>query len=70
MSEQQGQGQAVFQDRVLRCVDCGQEFTWGVEDQEYFHEQGFANEPKRCLPCRRAKKQRYADVDARKGSEK
>jgi len=70
MIEQQGQGTTEFQDRVLRCVDCGQEFTWNVEDQEYFHEQGFANEPKRCQSCRQAKWQRFGDADMNRGARK
>ncbi len=56
-----------FQDRTLKCVDCGQEFTWSAGEQEYFHEKGFTDEPKRCLTCRQSKKQRYADADTRKG---
>ncbi len=69
MSEQQGQGQAEFQDRILKCVQCGQKFTWSAGEQEYFHEQGFTTEPKRCLPCRQAKKQRYADAHTKRGGE-
>ena len=45
-----------FQDRVLTCADCGQEFTWSADEQAFFKEKGFTNEPKRCKGCRDAKK--------------
>ncbi len=59
-----------YREQTLTCVDCEQGFTWNVEDQEYFHEQGFANEPKRCLPCRQAKRQRFGDADMNRGARK
>ena len=48
-----------FQDRVLTCVDCGQEFTWNTGEQEFFRDKGFADPPKRCRPCRQVKMARY-----------
>jgi hypothetical protein len=38
-------------------VDCGREFAWTAGEQEFFHQQGFADPPKRCQDCRRAKKE-------------
>ncbi len=45
-----------FQDKTLECSDCGQEFTFSVEDQEFFQSKGYTNEPKRCPECRQARK--------------
>jgi hypothetical protein len=43
-------------DRELRCADCGGSFTFSAEDQAFFQEKGY-EPPKRCKPCRQAKKQ-------------
>jgi CxxC-x17-CxxC domain-containing protein len=43
-------------DKQLTCVDCGTEFTFTSGEQEHFAQLGFTNEPKRCPPCRQAKK--------------
>jgi len=49
-----------FQDKTIQCSDCGQEFTFSVEDQEFFQSRGYTNEPKRCPECRQARKaERY-----------
>ncbi len=45
-----------FQDKSLQCSDCGATFTFGAEEQEFFHSKGFVNEPKRCPECRQARK--------------
>jgi len=45
-----------FKDKTLKCVDCGAEFIFSARDQEFYAEKGFQNEPKRCKPCRDAKK--------------
>ena len=45
-----------YTDRSLACVDCGAQFTFSVEDQEYHASRGFTNEPKRCASCRQARK--------------
>ena len=45
-----------YTDRTLTCVDCGAQFTFSVEDQEYHASRGFTNEPKRCSTCRGARK--------------
>ncbi len=58
-----------FQDRVLTCADCGEEFTWGAKDQSFFGERGF-EPPKRCPSCRRANRQRQAEAGAMKGGER
>ena len=45
-----------YTDEALTCVDCGAEFTFSAEDQEYHASRGFTNEPKRCASCRSARK--------------
>ena len=42
-------------DMQLTCSDCGQEFTFSAADQAFFQERGYST-PKRCKPCRMAKK--------------
>src|SRR5436190_12196127 len=46
----------MYTDKSLTCVDCGTEFTFTAGEQERFAQLGFTNEPKRCSPCRAAKK--------------
>ncbi len=58
------------QGREMTCVDCEQGFTWSAQDQDYFREMGFANDPKHCLPCRRAKRQRFADAYVKRGGKR
>ena len=45
-----------FQDKSLQCSDCNTTFTFSVEEQEQFASRGYTNEPKRCSPCRDARK--------------
>ena len=49
-----------FEDKSIQCADCGTTFTFSAEEQELFASKGYTNEPKRCLPCRQARKaERY-----------
>jgi len=41
-----------FQDRVLKCVDCGADFVFTAGEQLFFHDKQFKNEPKRCKNCK------------------
>ncbi len=45
-----------YKDKTIKCVDCGTEFVFTARDQAFYHEQGFANEPKRCKSCRDKRK--------------
>ena len=45
-----------YQDKSLQCTDCGTTFTFSAQDQEFFAEKGYTNEPKRCPQCRQAKR--------------
>jgi CxxC-x17-CxxC domain-containing protein len=49
-----------FEEKTLQCADCGVNFTFTAEEQEFFQTKGYTNEPKRCQPCRQARKtERY-----------
>jgi CxxC-x17-CxxC domain-containing protein len=41
-----------FQDRVLKCVDCGEDFVFTAGEQIFFHDKQFTNLPKRCKACK------------------
>ncbi|MBI4285918.1 MAG: zinc-ribbon domain containing protein [Chloroflexi bacterium] len=45
-----------FQEKSLQCSDCGANFTFTTEEQEFFASKGYTNEPKRCPSCRQARK--------------
>jgi len=45
-----------FEERTLQCSDCGQEFPFTVEEQEFFASKGYTNDPKRCPSCRQARR--------------
>jgi CxxC-x17-CxxC domain-containing protein len=45
-----------YQDKVLTCQDCGTQFVFSANEQAFYAERGFANEPKRCGPCRQSRK--------------
>lgn len=44
------------EDRILKCKDCGEQFTFTTGEQEFYAEKGFQNDPVRCAGCRRARK--------------
>lgn len=46
----------MYEDKILKCRDCGQEFTFTAGEQEFYAERGFNNAPSRCKACRDAKK--------------
>lgn len=41
-----------FQDRVLKCSECGAEFVFTAGEQQFYHDKNFRNEPKRCRACK------------------
>ncbi|MHB8509023.1 MAG: CxxC-x17-CxxC domain-containing protein [Candidatus Dormibacteria bacterium] len=41
-----------FQDKILTCRDCSQQFTFTTGEQEFFATKGLTNEPGRCPDCR------------------
>jgi CxxC-x17-CxxC domain-containing protein len=47
---------ATLQDRLIKCVDCGEEFTFTVGEQEFYRDHGLTNAPTRCKRCRESRK--------------
>ena len=45
-----------YQDITLQCADCGCDFEFTVSEQEFYDSKGLTNQPKRCKPCRNARK--------------
>jgi len=43
---------AEFQDRIIKCSDCGAEFVFTAGEQQFFRDKNFKNEPKRCKACK------------------
>lgn len=50
-----------FEDKVLKCRDCGSDFVFSAGEQEFYAEKGFENEPVRCKDCRQARKRDRGD---------
>ena len=60
--------QSDFQDTTLPCIDCGEQFVWTGGEQQFFHDKGLKNPPKRCKPCKQAKNERLAAIAAAQAS--
>jgi CxxC-x17-CxxC domain-containing protein len=45
----------VLQDRNIACAECGEEFVFSADDQQYHSERGYSD-PKRCPSCRAARR--------------
>ena len=56
-----------YTDKSLTCADCGAQFTFSAEDQEYHASRGFQNEPRRCTSCRQARKAERGDSGGYRG---
>jgi CxxC-x17-CxxC domain-containing protein len=56
-----------FQDRPLQCLDCNNEFIFTAGEQEFYDRKGFREIPKRCKPCRDARKTRRSNGEAGNG---
>jgi CxxC-x17-CxxC domain-containing protein len=46
-----------YEDRTLTCDECGAEFTFSADDQEFHASRGY-QDPKRCPSCRQARRDR------------
>ena len=46
----------MYEDKILICKDCGQEFTFTEGEQRFYEEKGFDREPQRCKNCRDKRK--------------
>ena len=52
-----------YTEKSLVCSDCGKSFAFTTGEQEFFATKGFTNEPRRCPPCRSAKKAQSSGND-------
>ena len=44
-----------YEDKTLVCADCGTQFTFSADDQEFHASRGY-QDPKRCPSCRQARR--------------
>jgi CxxC-x17-CxxC domain-containing protein len=51
----------MFEDKVLKCVDCGCDFTFTAGEQEFYQEKGFQT-PLHCKECCMARKNRQKEA--------
>lgn len=40
-----------FEDKILICCECQEEFVFTAAAQDYFAERGYTEDPKRCKSC-------------------
>jgi len=59
-----------FQDRILKCVDCGTDFVFTAGEQLFFHDKQFRNEPKRCKNCKAKRVSTLGVAPSRQGHAK
>ena len=45
-----------FNDKNISCMECGSDFIFTKNEQAFYAERGFTNEPKRCKNCRDKRK--------------
>ena len=43
-------------DKTIICKECNSEFVFTENEQAFYQEKGFQNEPQRCPECRAAAK--------------
>ncbi len=56
-----------YTDKTLTCVECGAEFTFTADDQEYHASRGFQNEPRRCPRCRQSRRSERGNGGTQRG---
>jgi CxxC-x17-CxxC domain-containing protein len=49
-----------YNDKILICIDCEQEFIFTAGEQQFFADKALRNEPKRCKQCKQKKNDRIA----------
>jgi ssDNA-binding Zn-finger/Zn-ribbon topoisomerase 1 len=55
-------------DKILVCRDCNAEFVFSENEQAFYKEKGFENEPVRCPECRKARKQQRNSYGSNRNS--
>lgn len=41
-----------FDDKTLKCRECGNDFVFTAGEQEFYQQKGLMNQPSRCASCR------------------
>ena len=54
-------------DKTIQCRDCSSTFVFTENEQAFYREKGFENEPQRCPECRAAKKAQSRGNNNRSG---
>ncbi|MHB8572225.1 MAG: zinc-ribbon domain containing protein [Candidatus Dormibacteria bacterium] len=57
-----------FEDKTLKCRECGGDFIWRAGEQEFYATRGLVNQPGRCPDCRAMRRDRDGGGGARGGS--
>ena len=52
-----------YQDKTLTCSDCSAQFVFTANEQAFYADRGFTNEPKRCPACRQSRKSQRGGSD-------
>jgi CxxC-x17-CxxC domain-containing protein len=47
---------APFEDKTIKCVDCGEDFLFTAGEQEFYRDHGLTHAPTRCKRCRESRK--------------
>ncbi len=55
---------SAFVDCQLRCIICKREFIFTADEQQFFFEQGFSHNPKRCKRCMANRRENKSRVRA------
>lgn len=42
----------MFEDKILTCKECGEEFTFTAGEQEFYAKKELRHEPTKCKKCR------------------
>jgi len=50
-----------FEEKTLRCRDCGKDFAFTTGEQEFYSSHGLQNDPSRCPECRVARRRNRSD---------
>ena len=45
-----------FEDKTLKCRECGNDFVFTAGEQEFYQQKGLLNQPSRCPECRASRR--------------
>ena len=54
----------MYEDKTLKCKECGADFIFTAGEQEFYAEKGFDTKPQRCASCRKRRKRSTGDAKA------